>query len=348
MTEIKFLRLWIMTLVAVLAITSGNGAWAYGPCLNPGNTGLPAGECVNLYGYDVKVHRVSGLFPEYVGGDSIYRWSISSNTNPPTKYPLGHIDIEIPVSIDPVFTNLVPDPALQGPKNIDVIIEGCTTYNGVPVDPLPYIPNGTTPPGWILYPAGKGDPSVSFGTFEYDKYVLKIIPASGTGECAISNTALNKIITVTFKGKRLFSGLDEVLVKAATKGGSAEALHLLGPSLISGSTTAGNQPPLRSVETFKLGANNCVMEILLDQEGSIAKATTRPFDDGPNGCTRGSRYTDRKEPIGNAFICDKDASGNPVNCKPKTFVEQNIMDKSGDDSTYCYYTKTGQRVCKTI
>ena len=236
---------------------------------------------------------------------------------------------------------------MPGPKNIEVKIEGCTTYNGVSVDPLPYIPTGTTPPGWILYPAGKGDPSVSFGTFEYDKYVLKIIPASGTGECAIPNTVPNKIITVTFKGKRLFSGLDEVLVKASTKGGSAEALHLLGPSLISGSTTLANQPPLRSVETFKLGDKNCVMEILLDQEGSIAKATVRPFDVGPNGCAEAD-ITNSKETIGKAFICDKDGSGLPINCKPKTFVEQNIMDKSGDDSTYCYYTKTGQRVCKTI
>ena len=344
MTERKFVRSWIMTLVAMVVISSGSGAWAAGACQNAENTGLPTGECVNLYGYDVKVHRgLSGLFPEYVDGDSVYRWSISSITNPPTKYPIGHIDIEFPVNIDPVFTNLVPDPTLPGPKNIEVKIEGCTTYNGVSVDPLPYIPTGTTPPGWILYPAGKGDPSVSFGTFEYDKYVLKIIPASGTGECAIPNTVPNKIITVTFKGKRLFSGLDEVLVKASTKGGSAEALHLLGPSLISGSTTLANQPPLRSVETFKLGNKNCVMEILLDQEGSIAKATTRPFDVSPNGCTE-EDITNLKEPIGNAFICVDDHT----KCKPKTFVEQNIMDKSGDDSTYCYYTKTGQRVCKTI
>jgi hypothetical protein len=35
-------------------------------------------------------------------------------------------------------------------------------------------------------------------------------------------------------------------------------------------------------------------------------------------------------------------------CETKTAVERNIMEKSGDGSTYCYYTKTGQRVCKTI
>lgn len=43
-----------------------------------------------------------------------------------------------------------------------------------------------------------------------------------------------------------------------------------------------------------------------------------------------------------------DCSGAGAGCEPKTAVERNIMEKSGDGSTYCYYDKTGQRVCKTI
>ena len=35
-------------------------------------------------------------------------------------------------------------------------------------------------------------------------------------------------------------------------------------------------------------------------------------------------------------------------CEIKTAVEQNIMEKSGDGSTYCYYDKLGRRVCRTI
>jgi hypothetical protein len=38
----------------------------------------------------------------------------------------------------------------------------------------------------------------------------------------------------------------------------------------------------------------------------------------------------------------------PEKCQPKTYVERNIMEKSGDGSRYCYYTTTGQQVCKTF
>jgi hypothetical protein len=43
-----------------------------------------------------------------------------------------------------------------------------------------------------------------------------------------------------------------------------------------------------------------------------------------------------------SFTCDK------ANCAPKTAVERNTMEKSGNGSTYCYYTTTRQRVCKTL
>jgi hypothetical protein len=38
----------------------------------------------------------------------------------------------------------------------------------------------------------------------------------------------------------------------------------------------------------------------------------------------------------------------PEKCQPKTYVERNILEKSGDGSRYCYYTTTGQQVCKTF
>jgi len=339
MTERKFVRLGITTLVAIVVISAGNRAWAAGPCLNAGNTGLPAGECVNLYGYDVKVQRgTSGLFPDYVDGNSVYEWSISPVSTEIIKYDVDSIDISIPANIAE-YSNLNSD------GFINVHINGCD---------ITYASAGSNRGTWLLYGAGAGDPSIPFGKFEYDQYVLKIIPG---GTCqGITKSGGPYSLKVTFLGKRLFSGLEEFLIKPSPlqtgkkvtqPSPVAESLEILGPSLISGSTTLANQPPLRSVETFKLGDKNCVMEILLDQEGSIAKATMRPFEVGTNGCTE-EDITISKESIGKAFICDKDGSGLPFNCKPKTFVEQNIMDKSGDDSTYCYYTKTGQRVCKTL
>jgi hypothetical protein len=44
------------------------------------------------------------------------------------------------------------------------------------------------------------------------------------------------------------------------------------------------------------------------------------------------------------FNCEAEGA----TCETKTAVERNIMEKSGDGSTYCYYDKMGRRVCKTI
>lgn len=57
------------------------------------------------------------------------------------------------------------------------------------------------------------------------------------------------------------------------------------------------------------------------------------------------------EDISATLICDdNDEDGQPDagTCLEKTAVERNIMEKSGDGSRYCYYTTTGQRVCKTF
>jgi hypothetical protein len=37
----------------------------------------------------------------------------------------------------------------------------------------------------------------------------------------------------------------------------------------------------------------------------------------------------------------------PLNCLPKAFVERNIMNKSGEESRWCYTDTTGQQVCRT-
>jgi len=62
---------------------------------------------------------------------------------------------------------------------------------------------------------------------------------------------------------------------------------------------------------------------------------------GVNVCSPSSTPPACANVAGNMFC-------SPLNCKPKTFVERNIIDKSGDGSTYCYYTTFGQRVCKTL
>jgi hypothetical protein len=329
MPERKFVRLWITVLLAVVLVFAGNGAWAWDTtCQKEDNKKLPAGECVNLFGYDVWVNRgESGLFPVYDGKDSIYSWNISSYD---AKYNVGHLDIEIPSNIEPLGVN-----------DIVVTIDSC---------PLPWSsnPTGTVPQTSYVYPPGKGDPATSFGTFEYDQRVLKIIPAS-SGSCAITrSTSETKTVNVTFKNKILTAGLDEFLVKAATKGGSAEALHLLGPSLSSESTSPENQPPLRSTESFRLGDHNCRMDITLNSDGSIANASVQPFiRDGNGGCTDSPLEI---KDMSITLICKNDGSGQPVagSCKSKTFVERNIIDKSDDESQYCYYTTKGQQVCKTI
>jgi hypothetical protein len=321
----KIRGLWMTAIVAMVAIFACGGVRAAGPCLSQGNANLPRGECVNLWGYDVKVDRTadpSGLFPYYLDVNSVYTWSLIPVT---AKYAVGHIDLKIPVSIGSLIQS--------DPSTFEVMINGC---------PLTYATPTTSNPGyWMLYPAGKGDSSVSFGAYEYDYQVLKFIPATG---CPIT-TGAPSTLKVTFNNNKLFSGLDSFLIKAATKGGAGEAKDLLGPSLISQSDSVGNQPPLRSVESFKLGESNCTMVVTLNSDGLIANAFTRPFtDDGP-GCTG---ETLPIEPISKTIICDKDVSENPVNCKAKKFVEQNIIDKSGDGSRYCYYTTTGQQVCKTF
>lgn len=331
----KFVRLWITALVAILVISTGSGAWAHDSCQMTENKGLPAGECVNLFGYDVRVNRgASGLFPDYVGGDSVYEWSIVPI--PGTKYNVGHIDIEIPANIDE-YANLNSD------THIDVRIDGCDII---------YAPNGSANGTWLLYPAGNGDPSISFGSFEFDKYVLKIIPG-GEGLCPnITNIGGPHSIKVTFIGKRLFSGLDEFLLKTSpqtTKKGTqsasvAEALQLLGPSLSSQATSSSDQPAVRSGESFTLGTTGCKMHLTLNSDGSIAKAIVLPAGEA---CGDGTTPLPI-EKISKTWICDNDGLGNPSNCKPKKYVEQNIMEEDLGSCTYKYTTRTGQTVTKTI
>lgn len=115
-----------------------------------------------------------------------------------------------------------------------------------------------------------------------------------------------------------------------------------------GTSTPSAQGPIRSFESFQLGDTNCLMDIALNPDESIANASVHPFDSSAANPCADAQLT--IESIRKALICQNDGNGQPVpgSCKPKTFVEQNIIDKSGSDSTYCYYTKTGSRVCKTL
>lgn len=137
------------------------------------------------------------------------------------------------------------------------------------------------------------------------------------------------------------------LVTAATTASAYTCNNIVAP-VCPGTSTPSAQGPIRSFESFKLGDTNCLMDIALNPDESIANASVHPFDiGGTNPCADAQLPI---ESIRKALICQNDGNGQPVpgSCKPKTFVEQNIIDKSGDASTYCYYTKTGSRVCKTL
>src|SRR5512134_1040681 len=119
MTERKRGSVWTTAIVALVAMFACGRAFAAGPCLSPENAGLPPGECVNLWGYDVKVDRTadpsgSGLFPYYSGEDSVYSWSI---TPVAPKYAVGHVDLMIPASLGS---------QIAGALDLEVIINDCS------------------------------------------------------------------------------------------------------------------------------------------------------------------------------------------------------------------------------
>ena len=86
---------------------------------------------------------------------------------------------------------------------------------------------------------------------------------------------------------------------------------------------------------------------------SVASPTLQQIATVPEWC---AGTLPPPENISDTLVC-KDCTGPdgdgiytcaPANCEPKTAVERNVMEKSGDGSTYCYYDKLGRRVCKTI
>ncbi|MBI5568861.1 MAG: hypothetical protein HY914_02855 [Desulfomonile tiedjei] len=105
-------------------------------------------------------------------------------------------------------------------------------------------------------------------------------------------------------------------------------------------------PILAQAESYTLGQTGCVMQITLLPNGKIADAKVfDPADPTNFNCpASGSSLT--IESIGATSICT-DANV-PETCQPLNFVQKNIMAKSGDHSTFCYYTTTGYRVCKTV
>jgi hypothetical protein len=129
-------------------------------------------------------------------------------------------------------------------------------------------------------------------------------------------------------------------------------LMMLGALLAIPSFSSAQDGPVRQVESFVLGNTGCQMNLSLEGDRVISANLTPAFgQSGSAICQDGLLIED----VGKTLIC-VDCTENPdgtvtcgaENCEPKTYVEQNIMEKSGDGSTYCYYTTTRQRVCKTF
>lgn len=109
-----------------------------------------------------------------------------------------------------------------------------------------------------------------------------------------------------------------------------------GPSL------STSKAPLRLSESFKLGDTGCRMDIDLEDGTKIEKAVTRSIDEPNNKLHKCYKELD-KIPIRKRFICEGSVTA-PINCLPKTFVERAIMEKSGNNSKYCY-SSGGYTVC---
>jgi len=351
MAERKWAMLWVMGFVAVAAIFSGGGAWA-----DPSASAtcsvfinMPAGQCVNLNGYDVRVAK--GLFPRYLeNGNSVFKWAIVPVA---ATQNLNLVNIKIPAAI-----GRYRDLNSTGPNGIRVSIvkppgihplsddswnndddDNDDRYCPVNCSNLPRTGGGTDP-GWYLYDAGKGDPTTTLGKGEFDYYVLRVIPP---GSCPITKTSGAKI-RVVFKNRQLFASLDTFLVKA---GNDTAGLNLLGPSLASQSTSPADAPAVRSGESFVLGATGCRMDVTLNSDFSIAKAVVVPVDpNNPAPCGDGTPLPIVK--ISTGWLCDQDGSGNPIHCRQKRSAEQNIAEFDSGSCTYKYTTKTGQTVTKII
>jgi hypothetical protein len=313
MTERKFVRLWITVFVAIVALFAFTEVRA-------ASTGTPAGENVTLDGYNVTVVRDGG-FPSLAGGDSVFNWKISGTAAAIAN--VNTIDIKIPVEVDSSYAHL----------NSNIVVSiipatgpGCTL--------VPFTLKNLT--GWALAPKGAGDLTTSIGRFEYDYYVLAIVPPK-TGPCAITKTTTNTKVQVKFKGKSLKSDLNSFLVRASFFG---EALNLFGPSMTGGSTSSA-QGPIRSFESFRLGDTGCRMDIDLEDGTRIKKGVSRSISNPEytgDDCYAVLDIT----PMRNRFFCEH---GDLTKCLPKTFVERAIMEKSGLDSKYCY-SSAGYSVCR--
>lgn len=104
-------------------------------------------------------------------------------------------------------------------------------------------------------------------------------------------------------------------------------------------------PILAQAESYTLGQSGCVMQITLLPNGKIADARVfDPTDPGNPSCPGTQTLT--PEPISTAFVCSN--PGDETTCMPLSYVQKNVMLKTGNNSTYCYTTTSGYKVCKTI
>ena len=318
MAERKFVRMWIPVFVAIVAVFAAGEARAASTC-------TPAGECANLDGYHVTVDRTGG-FPSTDGGNSVFQWNFSGTPNAIGN--VNTIDIKIPAEVDPSYETL------RSRIEVSIIPTSGNSCNNL----SPFTPKNPT--GWVLAPRGLGDLTTSIGRFEYDYYVLTVVPPK-SGSCAITKTTANTKIKLKFNGKSLKSGLNSFLVRASLLG---EALNLLGPSTTGTSSSASET--IRSFESFKLGDTGCKMDIDLEGGTKITKAVTRSGSNPVDVNDPCYKVLDIK-PMRTRFVCEYDCNTGPclpVKCLPKTSVERAIMEKSDYDSKYCY-SSAGYSAC---
>jgi hypothetical protein len=282
MAERKWTVLWVMVFIVVAGLIPFGDARA-------ASTGTPAGENVTLDGYNVTVVRDGG-FPSLDGGNSVFKWNISGTAN--AKANVNTIDIKIPADVDPSYDHLR--------SSIQATIAPAF---GSPCVLSPMSLKNLS--GWALSPKGVGDLTTSIGRFEYDYYVLTIVPPKS---CAITKTTADTKVQVKFLGKSLKSASNSFLVRASLFG---ESLNLLGPSFTgSGSSSGSGNPLVRNFESFQLGDHDCKMDVSLNADGSIASAVTRSQSE-PNSTDPATTCYDNLvvESIRNTFLCDKN------NCK---------------------------------
>jgi hypothetical protein len=325
MRKRKSVGLWIAMFVGIVAQFASGEVWA-------ASTGTPAGENVTLDGYIVTVVREGG-FPAVADGDSIFKWNFSGT--PAAKAIVNTINIKIPVEIEPSY-DVLRSSLMDAVSIIPATGPGCTLS--------PFTLRNLT--GWVLAPKGVGGLTTSIGKFEYDYYVLSIVPPR-TGACAITKTTTNTKVQVKFNGKELKSSLNSFLVRASLLG---EALNLLGPSMTGTSTPSAGGPLQTRLISFSLGSpkdwesdfKDCRMDVTFKTDGNTENVVTRSITNPSSTDPVTTCYEVlTPESIRKTIVCDK----NNYTVNPDgSFSWPSFSEPTGVN---CIQYEAGSYECKT-